>query len=149
MKTEEHKEHKVRSTWCALLLHNMILRYRMRLADSPDLDASALEELQGGQAELEGELAHVDMELGVALGSYIKGLTQREVDEIEGVTSGEDDAVPVAGAGGRGQGVKRRRAKSPSSAAAKRIIASGRRTQVAADLYFTRYPHHASESVTV
>ncbi len=146
MKTEEHKENKVRSTWCALLLHNMILRYRMQLAETPDLDPASLHELRGGQEELEGDLAHVDMELGVALGSYVKGLTQREVEEIEGVDSGEDD-VPAGGAG-RG-GVKRRRSRDPKSAASKKIVACARRTEVAADVYFARYGRSERVCATV
>ena len=67
MKTEEDKDKKVRSTWCCLLLHNMIIWYRQALAGTADLSLAAKEELDGGARDLEGVLAQVDMDIGAAI----------------------------------------------------------------------------------
>ncbi len=152
MKTEEAKDKQVRSTWCALLLHNLIIRYRQALAASSDLTASSLEELDGGRMEFEGILAHVNMGLGTAIKPYKTQLSAEECAEVMGESSSDDEVALADGgsvslaAGVRGRGSKRGRARGPGrggmSKVAKHAVAMDHRTLVAADVYFTRFRAH-------
>ena len=135
MKTEEEKDKKVRSTWCCLVLHNMIIRYRQALAATADLSAETQAELDGGCMELEGVLAHVDMELGIAIKPYKEVLSTAEYAEVVGEDSSDEEVALADGGtiamacGARGRGSKRGRrgtARGGFSKAAKRMMAVDR-----------------------
>ena len=164
MKTEEDKDKKVRSTWCCLLLHNMIIRYRQALAGTADLSLAAKEELDGGARDLEGVLAQVDMDIGAAIKPFKALYSAEEIAEVVGESSEEDEAVADGGtiglaAGARGRGTKRgagARARGRGrgrgggmSKAALRVVAVDRRTTVAADLYFARSGRHPAPASAV